>query len=143
MKVKDIMSSPVDTVSSDAVITEAAQKMKSSDIGILPVQQENNVIGMITDRDIVIRVIAERLDPQTTKIEQAMTHEATFCSEDDEAETAAKMMEDKQIHRLLVLDKNNNLAGILSVGDLACKSTDEHLTYETLERICEPSGSSS
>jgi CBS domain-containing protein len=138
MKVREIMSSPVETISPDAMVSEAAEKMKSSDVGVLPVGQENKVVGMITDRDIVVRIIAKKLDPQNTKVEQAMTREVMCCSEEDDVETAAKMMEDGQIHRLLVLGSDDSLVGILSIADLACRAKDEHLTYEVLERICEP-----
>jgi CBS domain-containing protein len=138
MKVREIMSSPVETIGPYAMINEAAEKMKSSNVGVLPVEQGNKVVGMITDRDIVVRIIAEKLDPQNTKIEQAMTREVMCCYEEDDVETAVKMMENKQIHRLLVMGSDDSLAGILSIADLACKAKDEHLTYEVLERICEP-----
>jgi CBS domain-containing protein len=112
--------------------------MKSFDIGVLPVKQKKKIVGMITDRDIVTRVIAKKMDPQSTKVNEAMSREVAFCSEEDEVEMAAKMMEEKQIHRLLVLGSDHNMAGMLSVADLACKARDEHLTYEVMERICEP-----
>ena len=142
MKIRDIMSSPVETISPKATITEAAEKMKSFDVGVLPVEQENKVLGMITDRDIVVRAIAKKLDPQNTKVERAMTREVMSCSGEDDVETAAKMMEDRQIHRLLVLGSDDSLVGILSIADLACRDRDEHLTYKVLERICEPAHAS-
>jgi CBS domain-containing protein len=138
MKVREIMSSPIVIISPDEMISEAAEKMSSYDVGVLPVKQKNKVVGMITDRDIVIRVIAERLDPKTTMVKQAMTREVMCCSEEDDVETAARMMEDRQIHRLLVLGSDDTLVGILSVADLACRAKDEHLTYEVLEKVCEP-----
>lgn len=67
-----------------------------------------------------------------------MTREVMCCYEEDDVETAVKMIENKQIHRLLVMGSDDSLTGILSIADLACKAKDEHLTYEVLERICEP-----
>jgi CBS domain-containing protein len=138
MKVRDIMSSPVEMIAPDAMITEAAEKMKSSDVGVLPVEKDGDIVGMITDRDIVVRAIADKLDPQKTPVSKAMTFDPICCSEDTEMEEAARMMEVKKIHRLLVLD-DDTVSGILSIGDIAIKMRDEHLLYEVLEKVCEPS----
>jgi CBS domain-containing protein len=138
MKVKEIMSSPVETISSDATITQAAEMMKSFDVGVLPVEQEDEVVGTITDRDIVVRIIAKKLDPENTPVSRAMTADPTCCAEDTDMEEAAKMMEEKKIHRLLVLGSDNEIAGVLSIGDIARKMKDEHLLHEVLERVCEP-----
>jgi CBS domain-containing protein len=138
MKVKEVMTSPAEMINPYAMITEAAQKMKSFDVGMLPVVKGDEVIGIVTDRDIVLRIIAEKLDPQVTSIEQAMSFEPVYCFEDDDIQVAAKMMEEKQIHRLLVKGPDNTLKGILSIGDIACKSGNEHVVHELMERICEP-----
>lgn len=139
MKVGDIMNSPVEMISSDAMITEAAEKMKSCDVGVLPIiKKEDEIVGMITDRDIVVRVIAQNLDPKSTPVTEAMTPEPLCCFEDTDMQEAAKMMEDKQVHRLLVLGSDNEATGILSIGDIATKMKDEHLLHEVLETICEP-----
>jgi len=138
MKVRGIMSSPVETISPKAMITEAAEKMKSCDVGVLPVEKGNKVVGMITDRDIVVRVIAKKLDPQKHKGRTSNDRGAICCFEDDDIEAAAKMMEDKQIHRVLVLGSDDTPVGILSLGDLANRIRGERLACEVLERICEP-----
>ena len=142
MKVKDIMSYQVQKIDSDAMITDAAKMMKEFDIGILPVQNENEIVGMITDRDIVIRVISERKDPSLTTMSEAMTLEVICCSQEEDIEEAAKIMEYEQVHRILVLDNDNSVAGILSLGDIALKTRNEHLAYEVLEKICEPTHTS-
>ena len=139
MKVRDIMSSPVEMIAPDAMITEAADKMKSYDVGVLPVEKDGDVVGMITDRDIVVRAIADKLDPRRTPVSKAMTFDAVCCSEDTEMEEAVRIMEDKKIHRLVILDGNDSASGILSIGDIAQKMKDEHLLYEVLEKVCEPS----
>jgi len=138
MKVREIMSSPVETIGPEAMITEAAEKMKSCDVGILPVMKEDEILGTITDRDIVVRVIAKNLDPENTPVRRAMTAKPMSCSEDTDMEEAARMMEEKKVHRLLVLGSDGTVAGILSIGDIARKMNDEHLLHEVLERICEP-----
>ena len=138
MKVKEIMNSPVEIISPDATITQAAEMMKSFNIGVLPVEQGDNIVGTITDRDIAVRIVAQKLDPKSTAVKKAMSPHPVFCSEDTDIEEAAKMMEDKQIHRLVVLDSNNEVAGVLSTGDIARKMKDEHILHELMERICEP-----
>jgi len=141
MQVKDIMSSPCEKIDFNATITQAAQKIKSSDVGILPVEKGDEIVGVITDRDIVLRVLAEKLDPKTTAVNKVMSTDVTTCYEDDDIRDAARLMEDKRIRRLIVLDRNDSLAGILSVADFAVKSKDEHLSYEVLEKVCEPAQS--
>jgi CBS domain-containing protein len=138
MKVKEIMSSHVIQIANDASLVNAAQKMQSADVGILPVQKDNKTIGLITDRDIVVLAISAELDPVATPVGEVMTPEVLFCSEDDEIETAEKMMEENKVHRLVVLDRDNIVVGIISLGDLALKTSNEHLAYRALERICEP-----
>ncbi|OHB61085.1 MAG: hypothetical protein A2Y12_13835 [Planctomycetes bacterium GWF2_42_9] len=141
MKVSEIMSSPLETVSSEATITNAAEKMKAFDIGVLPVMKEDEVVGIITDRDIVVRCVAESLDPQRTQVKKAMTTDIFSCSEDMELEEAAELMEEKQVHRLLVLGEDGSVTGILTVGDIARKTADQedHLVHEVIEKICIPS----
>jgi CBS domain-containing protein len=138
LKVKEIMSSPVVTVGSEAVINEAAGIMKSSNVGMLPVIEANEIIGLITDRDIVLRIIAEKLDPEDTPVNKAMTTKIMCCFEGMDVEEAAAMMQDKKVHRLLVLGNDDTVVGILSTGDFAGKTDDEHLLHEVLGKICEP-----
>jgi len=138
MKVSEIMTSGVETISSGAMASDAARKMKSFGIGSLPVVKENRIVGVISGQDIIFRCIAEDRNPQKTPISEVMTTELACCSEDENIEEAARIMEDRQIHRLLVLDSNNNPAGVLSLGDLAVKTHNEHLAWEVLESISEP-----
>lgn len=138
MQVKEIMTCSVETINSDANLVEAAEKMKSLEIGALPVWEADELVGMITDRDITVRAIAERKDPSSTSVKEIMTSDVCCCFEDDDIHEAARMMEEKSIHRLLVVDSSNDPVGFVSLSDLAVKSHDEHLTYEVLERISEP-----
>lgn len=138
MQVKEIMTYNAETIDSSTSCVEAAQKMKALDVGALPVSEEDELCGMITDRDIVVRCIAEGKDPSKCMISEIMTPELVYCFEDDDIEEAASVMEEKAIHRLLVVDSENEPVGFLALSDFAVKSQDEHLTYELLERICEP-----
>jgi predicted transcriptional regulator len=103
--VKELMSSEVDTISPDANADDAASKMKSLDVGAIPVCDGKKLVGMLTDRDLVTRVMVERRNPMTTPVREAMTLEVLYCYEDDAAEKAAKLMADKQIRRLPILSK--------------------------------------
>jgi CBS domain-containing protein len=128
----------LDTIAFGATISEAAEKMSEFDIGILPIEKGNKITGMITDRDIVIRVIAKHMVPDTTPVNKVMTPDVISCFEDEELDDAARKMEKKQVRRLLVLDRNNMPCGILSLSDIAVKACNEHMSYEILEKVCEP-----
>lgn len=137
MKVEEVMSSPVVTIDYRGSITEAAEKMKLLNVGVLPVTRNGNIIGMVTDRDIVVRAIAGKMNPGKTIVSKAMTCEVIYCSEDMEIDEAVRLMEGKKIHRLLVLSRDNSLAGVLSVGDIAMKINDGYILHELLRSICE------
>lgn len=138
MKVKDIMSSPVEEIRSDATISQAARMMQMSDIGVLPIMKDGDVVGVLTDRDIAIRVVAEGLDPQETAVSEVMSSEIICCSEDSSMEDAATLMEENQVHRLLVLSSANRVSGIVSIADIVRRISDDHLIHEILESICQP-----
>ena len=138
MQVKEIMTCNVETISSDANLVEAAQKMRSLEVGALPVWENDKLIGMITDRDITIRGVADEKNPSSTNVKEIMTSDVCCCFENDDIHEAARMMEEKTIHRLLVVNSNNEPVGFVSLSDFAVKSHDEHLTCEVLERISEP-----
>jgi CBS domain-containing protein len=124
-------------VSPQASLKEAAEIMKSLNVGVVPVCENDRLVGMVTDRDIVIRAEAEGRDPATTNVGQAMTPGVSFCLEDDDIKSAVNLMERKQIRRLPVLNGQHRLVGILSLGDLAV-SGDQRAAGEVLERVSEP-----
>lgn len=138
MKLKDVMTRNVEVISPDATIREAASKMKSLDVGPLPVCDGRRVLGMITDRDLTVRATAEGRDPNTTRVREVMTSEVLTCTEDDDVKDAAKLMQKEQVRRLLVLDRDKQLAGIVSIGDLAVEAGNDKLIGQTLEQISEP-----
>ena len=138
MQVREIMTYNAESVNAHSSITEAAQKMKALEIGALPVWEADNLVGMITDRDMTVRAIAEGKDPNSTQVSKVMTPQIFYCFEDDDIHEAAQMMEEKSIHRLLVLSQDNKPVGFVSLADFAVKSHDERLAWEILEKISEP-----
>jgi len=138
MQVKEAMTRGVECVTPDCTLQQAAQKMKALDVGPLPVCDHDRLAGMLTDRDIVLRAVADGRDPRTTHVRDVLTPEVVYCFEDQDVREAASLMKEKQIRRLLVLNRDKRLVGIMSLGDLAVDSGDERLTGQTLERISEP-----
>lgn len=130
MKIKDIMSKNVEVVSPETLLHEVAKKMLKSDCGSVIVAHEDRLVGMITDRDLALRCVAASHDPAATKADQVMTKEVLYCRDTDELEDIALNMTENKVRRLPVLDKDKRLVGIISLGDLAVHSTDNH------HRIC-------
>lgn len=123
LKVKDIMTSSVLTVDENDSIVKAAELMKSQHIGSVPVKNSNNkIIGMITDRDIVLKSISEGKNPSQTTCKDVMTSEIVACSPTMEIDEVAEMMAQHQIRRVPVIE-NDTTVGIVSLGDLATKHT--------------------
>lgn len=138
MPIKDIMTAEVEVIAPEALLEEAAKRMRALDVGVLPVCDGNKLVGVLTDRDLTIRAAAEGRDPRTTKVREAMTPEVAYCFEDQEAEEAEKIMEKNQIRRLPVLDRKKRLVGIVSLGDFAIRDNQKR-AGKTLEKISEPS----
>jgi len=140
MRLSEIMTREVEVVAPDAPIAEAARKMQELNVGSLPVCDGQRLVGMVTDRDITVRATSGGRDPNATRVRDVMTGDVTYCYEDQDVSEAARLMEEQQIRRLVVLDRNKRLAGIVSLGDLAVDAQgleDEELA-DTLEQISEP-----
>lgn len=137
--VKDIMTRNVEVVHPEGSLREAAQKMAALDVGMLPVCSGDQLVGMLTDRDITVRATAEGRDPKTTRVHEVMTPEVVHIFEDDDVSEAARIMVDQQIRRLVVLNQSKQLAGIISLGDLAVHTGDTQQAGQTLEGVSEPS----
>ncbi|MCL5280626.1 MAG: CBS domain-containing protein [Planctomycetes bacterium] len=138
MNVSEIMTTDFEMIDSTYSLTEAAEKMKSLNVGFLPVREGTRLIGLLTDRDIVIRGLSEGLDPGSTQVKDILSSEVVYCYDDDSVEDAARLMEDNQIRRLVIVNHDQTPVGILSIGDIAVKSGQEELAGEILERISEP-----
>jgi CBS domain-containing protein len=138
MLLKDIMTPDVEVVSPGDTLEEAARKMAELDVGPMPVCEGDRVVGMLTDRDITVRATAAGCDPKATLIVDAMTQEIVCCYEDQEVQEAAILMKEKQIRRLPVLNRANELVGIVSLGDLATAAMDRRQSGEILKEVSEP-----
>jgi len=139
MQIKEIMTWGVECIDPNATLQEAAQKMRQLDVGSLPVCGDNDrLVGMITDRDITVRAVADGQDPYATRIGDVMTANIVYCFDDQNVDEAARLMEENQIRRLVVLDRNKRMIGIVSLGDLAVDVGDEHLVGQALEAVSEP-----
>jgi CBS domain-containing protein len=134
MKVQDIMTTNVECIAPDATIQEAAERMKSLDVGFLPVCEKDRLIGTVTDRDIIIRGIAEN-HGNKTPARKIMTSDVYYCFDNDDLEKCAEHMKEKDVRRMLVLDKNKRLVGVVSLGDLS--KAQEETAAETLKDITE------
>ncbi len=138
MQVREVMTRNPEVIRPDATIEEAARKMDELNVGPLPVCEGERLVGMVTDRDIVVRTTAAGKDPRATMIREAMTTDLVFCFEDQPLEEAARLMEENQIRRVPILNREHRLVGIVSLGDLAAETRDERLSGEVLERVSEP-----
>ncbi len=122
MQVKEIMSKEACYIEPSTTVKEAAQKMREKDCGFLAIgkESEGKLSGVITDRDIAIRSVAEGHDPNSTAVEKVQTPEVLYCFEEDSIEDAAQNMHDNQVYRLIVLnnDSEKRLRGVISLGDI-------------------------
>jgi len=138
MRVSQVMTRDAECIRPDATVQEAAGRMKTLDIGSLPVCDNDRLVGVITDRDIAVRSVADGRDPRADPVRGTMTPDLVYCFEDEDTEDAARKMREKQIRRLPVLNRDKRLVGIVSLGDLAVEAHDEKLSGRTLEDISEP-----
>lgn len=138
MQIRDIMTKNVEVIPVNCSVQEAAQKMKDLNVGALPIGDKSKVQGLLTDRDIAIQVVAAGKNPQSCKVQEIMTSPIQWIDQDSSVEEAADMMSDKQIRRLLVMDRNQKPVGFLSLGDIATK-VDEQRAGESLQDISRPS----
>ena len=134
MKVREVMKKNVYIIAADDTVEQAARKMEMLEIGDLPVVMDSEAVGMVTDRDIVLRTVAPGLDPAGTKVREAMTKGLVVCKEDDDIEIAARMMGSRQMRRLPVINSAGELVGVVSLGDLA-QQLDTAVTGDMLKCI--------
>lgn len=135
MLAKDVMSKKPEFLEPTATLKQAADQMRTHDYGFIPVGQNDRLIGAVTDRDMVIRAIAEGKDPSKTTLGEIVSKGIQFCFETDNLESVAKKMEDLQVRRLVVLNKDKRMTGIISLGDIATKGNDSKLCSELTEAV--------
>jgi len=138
MKVSECMTSQVETVRADQTVQEAAKFMLQADAGSIPVTDGDRLIGMITDRDIAVRGIAKGNGPDTL-VRELMTDDLVVARTDEDIEEVARKMSAAQVRRLTVIDKDQRLCGIISLGDLA-RETDDETAEQALEGVTQPGG---
>jgi CBS domain-containing protein len=119
MLIRDAMTSQVEWIGPNISLFEAARTMRDKNIGCLPISENDRLIGMITDRDLVCRAIAEGADPRATNAKAVMTKGVTWCFDDESLDDAVARMGDKHIHHMPVLNREKRMVGILSLSDLA------------------------
>ncbi|UOF02913.1 CBS domain-containing protein [Bdellovibrio reynosensis] len=135
MKIKNVMSPRASVIHFDKTVVEAAMMMEAQDVGSIPVEKNDKMIGMITDRDICIRVVAQRRDPNITTVEEVMSEGIEYCFEEDEINSVATKMARNQVRRLPVVNANKRLVGMVSLGDIATKVKDPSISHQVLSGV--------
>lgn len=137
MKIREVMTPDAQCIRPDETLVDAASLMRQLDIGVLPVCDGETVVGMITDRDIAIRAVADARHPATTLVREVMSPGTIFVYDDQEVEEAIQIMEQHQIRRAPVMNREDRLAGIISLGDIAVDASAT-LSGEILKRVSLP-----
>ncbi|NLM09396.1 MAG: CBS domain-containing protein [Clostridiaceae bacterium] len=135
MKVREVMTKSIVTVSPDATIKEVAELMQQHNVGAIPVVDNNGLTGIVTDRDLVVRNIASGKDPYSTPVRDVMTSQVTTVTPDEDVQSITKVMASRQIRRVPVVE-NQQLIGMVSLGDIATTGRSE-LDMEASEALCE------
>ena len=138
MLVAEVMTRNVEMIAPDASLQQAAQKMEELDVGVLPVCDGHRLLGVITDRDIAVRGVSTGASPTQTLVQDCMSTEPAWCYEDDPIDTALDEMEAGRIRRLMVLDHDERLVGVLALGDVAVKGQADRETGAALAEISRP-----
>ncbi|HYG86375.1 MAG TPA: CBS domain-containing protein [Azospirillum sp.] len=138
MQIRDIMTHDVQTVAPGDTIRRAAQMMDELNVGVLPVCDGSKLVGIVTDRDITVRATSAGLGPDSCKVSEVMTERPRYCYEDDSVIEVTRLMADRQIRRVPVVDRNDRLIGIVSLGDLAIDAKDTSAVGDALEQISSP-----
>ena len=134
--IADIMTRSIATVQRDETLQAAARRMREMDVGSLPVLDGKAVAGIVTDRDIAVRGVAEGMIPQESRVSDVMTADVRFCRGGDSVDQVMAEMGDLQVRRLPVLDANNEIVGIVALADMATRQSAD--TDETLREISTP-----
>jgi CBS domain-containing protein len=135
MKISEVMSRNVAVTSPDATLKMAAELMRDRNIGFMPVMRNGSVVGVVTDRDIVVRSICDGLDPEITKVRDVMTRSSFQCYEDQVLTDAARIFSFNRVRRLLVFNRDKKLVGLLSLDDLAAKMSSDRLLGTVVRKV--------
>lgn len=132
------MTEGVEVIHPQSGLPAAAMAMRKLDVGSLPVVKDGRLEGILTDRDIVVRAVAENRDLTTALVDDVMSHDPVTVREDDDVQAAARLMADRQVRRLPVLDRDGKLTGILAMADLAVERETQGAAGQALEGVSEP-----
>jgi CBS domain-containing protein len=135
MQIGELMTKNLEMVEAQAPLREAAEKMRAFGIGALPVLEQGLLVGMLTDRDITVRATAYGKDPNTTRVQEVMTHALVTCDADAPLTEAERLMEEKAVRRLVVLDAFKRPVGLISLDDLATVPGEARRAGEVLEHL--------
>lgn len=138
MQVRDIMNHAFVSIARNAAIRLAAKRMRDLDLGMLPVEENGEVVGTVTDRDITVRGTAVGADPDSVSVGEVMSSKIYTCVEDDELHDAARIMEEYQVRRLMVQDNDGLFVGMLTLADVARHRGTEEFRAEILKEITQP-----
>ncbi len=138
MRVQEVMTKNLEILPPESTVFDAAKKMKELDVGVLPIGDKERVIGVLTDRDITLGVVASDKDARDCKVQDIMSKDVETISSDSDIDEATEKMSAQQIRRLVVIDKDQRPVGIVSLGDLATKSSEAR-AGKALGDISEPS----
>lgn len=136
MQVREIMSPEPSRIEADGTVAQAATLMKDRNVGVLPVTSGGRVVGMLSDRDVIVRAVALGLDPKVARVGQVMTHGPVACKAADDVGVATELMRRKKIRRLLVADEGGQPVGFVSLGDLAANPKSAPQACEVLSHMC-------
>ncbi len=136
MQVQEIMHRGAEVIDPNTMIRDVAMKMRADNIGALPVGENDRMIGMVTDRDIVVRAVANNSLPGNTAVRDVMSEHIYYCYEDADVEEAARIMAEHQVRRLPVVNRDKRLVGMLALADLGRSGTEAAM--KALEGVSEP-----
>jgi CBS domain-containing protein len=132
MLAKEVMSRSIKIIPSNTSLQAAAELMRGMEIGTLPVSEDGRIVGMLTDRDIVVRAVADGADPRATPAREVMSRDVISCYEDQDARDVAYVMEQKKVRRVVVVNRKNEAVGLISVDDLAVHPETRSLADEVV-----------
>ncbi len=141
MKANEIMTSKPSTTTPDASLQDAARMMKEQDVGLIPVVDgsgSGKLVGVITDRDIAIRVVADGRETKGAKVSEAMSSTPHTCGADDSVDSVMELMGKEQLRRVPIIDESGKLVGIVAQADIVLHAKSDRKTEQTLEKISQP-----
>ena len=138
MRISDVMTKDVAVLPPSARLQDAARRMREADTGFIPIEENGKIIGTVTDRDICVRAVAEDRSASSTDVRSVLSEDAVCCYEVQDDERVARLMAEHKVRRLPVLDRNEKLVGVVSIGDLANRAHADMEVGKAMESVAEP-----